>query len=91
MTENDMTEYRQEVMIERINTLKSLGIEAGVYPYKNNTYQIGIDGWNITTFTDLEDVNKCLTAMIETAHFMHQCQESYPNRIKNWTPLEYSE
>jgi len=91
MTENENTAFLQSEIIKKLAVLESLGIDIPeASKMKDNAYHISIDGWKITSFSNITDAYNCLTAMIETAHFMRQSQEAYPNLLKNWTPLEYS-
>ena len=91
MTENEIREILEPELAEKLAVLESLGIDIpGVRKLKDNAYHISIAGWSITSFSNVTDAYNCLTAMIETADYMKQCQESYPNRLKNWEPLEYS-
>ena len=90
MTENENTAFLQSEIIKKLAVLEGLGVDIPqVSKQRDNNYHMFIDGWEITSFPDLHGANNCLTAMIETAHFMRQLQEAYPNRLKDWTPLEY--
>ena len=91
MEQNENIGYIQSEIIKKLIVLEGLGINIPeTRKMRDNAYHISIAGWSITSFSNVTDAYNCLTAMIETADYMKQCQESYPNRLKNWEPLEYS-